>query len=124
MSTNLLQGTPLSRVSWNPKLACALTLGLVFLVGATAGAMVMDLRVHSRRTPDFDTPAGKIAYFERMQKELDLTPAQSEQIQSVLNDFWQYYRTVLSDSKQRVEQLLTEEQRRKFERILQQQQPR
>jgi hypothetical protein len=37
----------------------------------------------------------------------------------VLNDFWQYYRTVLSDSKQRVEQLLTDEQRVKFEKILQ-----
>ena len=41
----------------------------------------------------------------------------------VLNDFWQYYRTVLSDGKQRVEQLLDEEQRKKFERLLQQQQP-
>jgi hypothetical protein len=123
MSTNLLERTGIGRSTWNPKLACALALGLVFLVGATAGAMVMDLRAHNRR-PDFDTPAGKIAYFERMQKELDLTPAQSEQIQSVLNDFWQYYRTVLSDSKQRVEQLLTDEQRKKFERILQQQQPR
>jgi len=58
---------------------------------------------------------------ERLQKELDLTPAQSEQIQSVLNDFWQYYRTVLSDSKQRVEQLLNPDQRKKFERLLQQQ---
>ena len=59
-----------------------------------------------------------------MQKELDLTPAQSEQMQSILNDFWQYYRTVLSDSKQRVEQLLNEQQRKKFEQLLQQQQPR
>jgi Spy/CpxP family protein refolding chaperone len=123
MSTNLLERTPVSR-TWNPKVACAVMLGLVFLVGAAAGAVVMDLRVHNRRIPAFDTPAGKIAYFEKMQKELDLTPAQSEQIQSVLNDFWQYYRTVLSDSKQRVEQLLTEEQRRKFERLLQQQAPR
>ncbi len=54
-----------------------------------------------------------------MQKELDLTPAQSEQMQSILNDFWQYYHSVLSDSKSRVEQILTEEQRHKFERLLQ-----
>lgn len=81
----------------------------------------MDLRVHNRmRPPAFDNVAGRTLYFERLQKELDLTPAQSEQIQSVLNDFWQYYRTVLSDSKQRVEQLLTPEQRKKFERLLQQ----
>ena len=82
----------------------------------------MDLRVHNRlRPPIFDTAAGKALYFERMQKELSLTPAQSEQIQSVLNDFWQYYRTVMSDSKQRVEQLLDAEQRKKFDRLLQQQ---
>jgi hypothetical protein len=54
-----------------------------------------------------------------MQRELDLTPAQSEQMQSVLNDFWQYYRSVISDSKSGVEQILTEPQRRKFERMLQ-----
>jgi len=123
MNTNLLEHTAVSR-RWNPKVACVLSLGLVFLVGAAAGAAVMDLGVHNRRTPAFDTPAGKIAYFERMQKELNLTPAQAEQMQSVLNDFWQYYRTVLSDSKQRVEQLLNEEQRQKFERLLQQQQSR
>jgi hypothetical protein len=124
-STNLLlESTPIGK-SWNPKLACAITLTLVFLCGAAAGAVAMNLGVHKGlHQPTFDTPAGKARYFERMQKELDLTPAQSEQIQSLLNDFWQLYHTVLSDSKQRVEQLLNEEQRKKFEVLLQQQQPR
>jgi hypothetical protein len=45
-------------------------------------------------------------------------------MQSVLNDFWQYYRTVLGDGKQRVEALLNDEQRQKFEKLLQQQLPR
>lgn len=108
--------------SWNPKAACALALGLVFLCGAASGALVMDFRVHNRnRAPAFDATASRAMNFEHMQKELNLTPAQSEQIQSVLSDFWQYYRTVLSDSKQRVEQLLTEEQKTKFEKMLQQQ---
>jgi len=108
--------------SWDPRVVAAVTLSLIFLCGAAAGALVMDLRVHDRlRPPILDTAAGKALYFERLQKELDLTPAQSEQIQSVLNDFWQYYRSVMSDSKQRVEQLLTEEQRKKFARLLQQQ---
>src|ERR1044071_7109856 len=119
-STSLLERAAV-RNSWNPKLACAVALILVFLCGGAVGALLMDLRVHNRlRPPAFDTAAGRTLYFERLQKELDLTPAQSEQIQSVLNDFWQYYRTVLSDSKQRVEQLLTPEQRKKFERLLQQ----
>ncbi len=122
-SANLLE--PASVQTRNAKVVCALTLTLVFLCGAAAGALAMDFGVHNRqRTPAFDTPQGKALYFERIKRELDLTPAQAEQMQSILNDFWQYYRTVLSESKQRVEQLLNEEQRLKFERILQQQAPR
>ena len=120
MSTKVLEQHALRR-SRDPRIAWAVLLGLVFLCGAAVGALVMDFGVHRRaRIPAFETPAGKAAYFERIQKDLSLTPAQSEQIQSVLNDFWQYYRTVLSDSKQRVEQILNDEQRRKFEQMLQQ----
>jgi hypothetical protein len=111
---------PSVRSGWDPRVACTVMLVLVFLCGAGAGALAMNLGVHrAMHQPDFDTPAGKIHFFERMQKELNLTPPQSEQMQSILNDFWQYYRSVLSDSKSRVEQILTEEQRRKFERMLQ-----
>ena len=82
----------------------------------------MNLGVHTRlHQPTFDTAAGKALSFDRVQKELDLSPVQAEQVQSILNDMWQYYRTVLSDSKSRVEQVLTQEQRKKFERLLQQQ---
>ena len=102
-----------------PRLASALTILLVFLCGAALGAVVMNLGHARLHQPTFDTAAGKALYFERLQKELDLTPAQSEQMQSILNDFWQYYRTVLSDSRARVEQILTPEQRVKFEHILQ-----
>jgi hypothetical protein len=110
--------------AWNPKIVCAVTLSLVFLCGAAAGALVMDFGVHRNRIPSFETPAGKALYFERMQRELNLTPAQSEQMQLVLNDFWQYYRTVLSDGKSRVEAILNDEQRVKFEKMLQQQLPK
>jgi hypothetical protein len=104
----------------NPRVAFAVTLVLVFLTGAAAGAVAHNLMHH----PTYDTAVGRALYFERLQRELNLTPAQSEQMQSVLNDFWQYYRTVLSESKQRVEQILDAEQRKKFERILQEHQPR
>ena len=111
--------------SWNPKVACAVTLALVFLCGAAAGAVVMNLGVHNRlHQPAFDTAAGKAIYFARMRQELNLTPAQAELMESILNDFWQYYRSVLSESKSRVEQVLNEEQRRKFDRLLQERQPR
>ena len=119
--TNLLE-RPFALATRSPRAVCIATMALVFLTGAVIGALAMDLGIHNRMRPAaFDTPQGKALNFERLRKELDLTPAQSEQMQTVLNDFWQYYRTVLSDSKQRVEQVLNEEQRQKFEKILQQQ---
>jgi len=124
MNTSLLEKTSFTR-SWNPKVACVVTLTLVFLCGAAAGAVAMNFGVHNfLHGPSFDSPNGRILYFERMKRELNLTPVQQEQMESILNDFWQYYRTVLSDSKTRVEQILNEEQRKKFEQILQDHQPR
>ncbi len=121
---NLLERSA-TRMTWSPRVVCAVTLTLVFLCGAVVGALAMDFGVHNRqRTPAFETPQGKAQYFERLKKELDLTPAQADQMQSILNDFWQYYRTVLSESKQRIEQLLNDEQRVKFERLLHEQAPR
>lgn len=96
---------------------------MVFLSGAAVGALVMDLGVHNRTSPPaFDTPQGRAAFFERMNRELNLTPAQSEQMRSILTDFWDYYRTVLSDGKSRIEQILDDKQRAKFERLLQEHQ--
>ncbi|MGD0046712.1 MAG: hypothetical protein ABSE42_06800 [Bryobacteraceae bacterium] len=119
MNANLMEKAAPSR-AWNPKVAGLTVLALVFLCGFAAGALVMHLGWHNRlHQPAFDTPAGRTLYFERLQKQLDLTPAQAEQMQSILGDSWLYYRTVLSDSKSRIDQVLNEEQRRKFERILQ-----
>jgi len=120
MSTELLERPETGR-RWDPRLAGGILLALVFLCGAAAGAVAMNSSVHAKmhQQPTFDS--GKAIKFDRLQHELNLTPAQAEQIQSILNDMWQYYRTVLSDSKSRVEAQLTEEQRVKFERLLQQQ---
>ena len=124
MSPNLLDRTTYFR-AWDPRLVCVVTLSLVFLCGAAAGAVVMSFGAHTRlHQPAFDTASGKAAYFARIQKELNLTPAQTEQMRSILNDLWQYYQVVITDSRTRVEQVLTEEQRKKFERILQEHQPR
>ena len=125
MSTDLLDGPAVGRSAWNARAVCALSLALVFLCGGALGAVVMDLGVHNRqRVPTFDTPAGKAAYFERLQKELNLTPQQSAQVESILNDFWHYYRSVLNNGRVQVEQVLNEEQRQKFERMLQDPQKR
>lgn len=123
MNTNLLEKPAPGRV-WDPRTACAVALVLVFLCGCALGALVMDFGVHnrSRQVAAFDSPAGKRADFQRLQKELNLTPAQSDQIESILNDFWHYYISVLSESKTRVEQILNPQQRAKFEKLLQEQQ--
>jgi hypothetical protein len=122
MNTDLLERTAAGR-RWDPRVAGGIVLALVFLCGVAAGALAMNSGAHARlhQQPAFDTPAGKALTFDKLQKELNLTPAQAEQIQSILNDMWQYYRTVLGDSKSRVEQVLNEQQRVKFERLLQQQ---
>src|ERR1039458_1672643 len=91
MSPNLLEKASWAR-SWDPKVACMVTLTLVFLCGAAAGAVAMDFGLHNRlHQPSFDTPVGRELYFSRMQRELNLTPAQQEQMESTLNDSWQYY---------------------------------
>ena len=105
--------------AWNPKLVCGMTLALVFLCGGVAGALVMDFGVHNRhRQAAFETSQGQTLYFERLQKELDLNTDQSEHVKSILNDFWQYYRTVLSECRGRIDAILTPDQRTKFEKIL------
>lgn len=123
MSASLLERAALSKAS-DPKIMCAVVLTLVFLCGAAAGALAMSLGHTHLHQPAFDTPAGRALNLERLQKELQMTPAQAEQVKSILNDFWDYYRTVLSDSKVRVEQVLNEEQRKNFERILRESQPK
>ena len=121
MNVDLLE-RPSARSSWDPRAVCTLALVLVFLAGGAVGALVMDLGIHNRqRPPAFATPAGRTLSFEKLQKELDLSPEQSRQMESVLNDFWQYYLGVLSDSKSKVEQLLTPAQKVKFERLLSEQ---
>jgi Spy/CpxP family protein refolding chaperone len=108
--------------TWSPKLVATISLTLVFLCGGVVGALVMDLGVHNRQRPAaFETVQGQTMYFEHLQKELDLSPAQAEQVKSILGDFWQYYRTVLSECRGRIDQILTPDQRAKFERLLQDQ---
>lgn len=111
-----------SRQNWrqNPRVACLTTLVAVFLCGGVVGAVVFDFAAHksAARAP-FWTDAGKSIYLERVTRDLDLTPAQTEQMETILDDFAKYYRTVLSDGKSRIFQILNEEQKRKFEKVLQ-----
>lgn len=95
---------------------------LVFLCGAMVGALTYSVSAHRSPKGPFWSDTGKALYLERVKKELDLTPAQVEQMETILDDFAKYYRTVLSDGKTRIMQILDEGQRRKFDRLLQESQ--
>jgi hypothetical protein len=107
----------------NPRVACVTVLTLVFLCGAVVGALAFDLGVHrTLHKAPFWTDAGKAAYLDRIKKDLDLTPVQTEEMESILDDFAKYYRTVLSDGKSRIMQILNDDQKHKLEKLLQESQ--
>jgi hypothetical protein len=62
--------------------------------------------------------SSKTEYLKSVTKQLDLTPEQAAQMASILDDFAKYYQTVLSDGKARIFNILNEEQKRKFEKML------
>ena len=100
--------------------ACAGTILLVFLTGAIAGAVAMNLGGHKfmHRSAPFWTAEGKQISLQKWQRELNLTTQQTQDLESILDDFGLYYRNVLSDGKSRILKILDEDQKRKFNRLL------
>lgn len=116
MSLNLLDSPP--RLL-SPKVAGLGILTLVFLCGVVAGAVAMNLGVHNRlHQSPFWKDSARVEYLKTVQRELDLTPQQTEQMATILDDFAKYYQTVLSDGKARILNILNDDQKRKFERML------
>jgi DNA-directed RNA polymerase sigma subunit (sigma70/sigma32) len=108
------------RHSWvGPRAAGISTLVLVFLCGAVVGALAFNLGAHKRlhREP-FWSSSGKEAAMAHVKKELDLTPGQVEQMETILDDFAKYYTTVLSDGKSRIMQILNDDQKKRFEQMV------
>jgi hypothetical protein len=102
------------------KTTCFATLALVFLSGALLGAVAMNVgykRLHAASSPLWTT-SGKAIYLEKVKKELNLSSTQTEQMETILDDFAQYYRTVLSDGKARIFQILDPDQRQRFEKMI------
>jgi len=125
MSHNLL-AKPTAVQFWeSPKFAGAGVLLLVFLVGAVAGAVAMNLGAHTMLHPHaFWDNTARAEYLKSITKQLDLTPDQASQMASILDDFAKYYQTVLSDGKARIFNILNEDQKRKFEKMLKERPPR
>ena len=103
----------------SPKFAGVGVLLLVFLCGAAAGAVAMNLGAHGVLHPHpFWDNSAKTEYLKSVTKRLDLTPDQASQMASILEDFAKYYQTVLSDGRARIFNILNDEQKRKFEQML------
>jgi|YelNatPaOPRAMG01_1025707.scaffolds.fasta_scaffold10991_2 Spy/CpxP family protein refolding chaperone len=111
---------------WRNPRALAVLL-LVFLSGAVVGAMVSRsaLLLHARANTPSWKEGGKEISLQRFKKELNLTPEQAQQVETVLDDFMSYYQTlqgqmdeVRANGKERILRILREDQRQKFERML------
>lgn len=116
----------------NPKVIG--TLVLVFLAGGAVGALTMQMGLHERlhRTvsaASVPAPVHKAstndALVQRFKTELNLSGDQTDKIAMVLEDYRQYYQSlqdqlddVRSTGKTRILQILDDQQRAKFEKIM------
>lgn len=113
------------RPTWqNPRILT--TLVLVFLTGALAGAIGMQEGLHAqlhRGAAYWRGDKGEFSY-QRLQTELNLTPDQSERLKTILDDFAKYHEDleaqiedVRATGRNRIVQILTPEQRKRFEKL-------
>ena len=124
----------MSPAGQNPKVIS--TLVVVFLAGTAVGALSMQLGLHEKlhrtvsaaapKTP----PAAKDAVLQRFKTELNLSTVQTQQISSILDDYRHYYQSLqdqLDDvramGKTRIVQILDEDQRQKFDKMMTELQP-
>ena len=115
----------------NPKVAG--TLVVVFLAGAAVGALTMQMGLHERlhRTvsaatlPVIRKASSNDALIQRFKTDLNLSADQTDKIAMVLADYREYYHSledqledVRSTGKSRIMQILDQQQRAKFEKIM------
>jgi Spy/CpxP family protein refolding chaperone len=117
------------RASWrNPRILALLV--LIFLCGALAGAITMRAGLHDKlhRSAAAYWRDGKNEFsYETLRKELNLTDEQCARLKTVLDDFVKYHddleaqiEDVRATGRNRILQILTPEQRQKFEQLSQQ----
>ena len=105
-----------------------LALALVFLCGAVSGMVAARFvlpQVIAAKAASAWKDGGKEMAIDRFKKELDLTPQQAEEIETVLDDYVMYYQMLQSQmdevratGKNRILQVLSPQQRVKFDRML------
>ncbi len=110
----------------NPKII--LTLFLVFLAGFSGGVLTFalggrHLTPAAQAAPSWES--GKAALLESFKAEVNLTPEQTRQLETVLDDYFTYYHTlqaqlddVRADGRERILRILNEDQKRRFEQLM------
>ncbi len=118
------------RASWqNPRILTLLL--LIFLCGALAGAITMRAGLHDkmhRSAAGGYWKDGRNEFsYGTLRKELNLTADQSERLKTILDDFVKYHddleaqiEDVRATGRNRILQMLTPEQRKKFEQLSEQ----
>ncbi|MFN3327038.1 MAG: hypothetical protein ACK5AZ_26390 [Bryobacteraceae bacterium] len=114
------------RASWrNPRVLSVLL--LVFLSGAICGALAMRFSAQYSivRLGPYWKEGGKEISLQKFKRELNLSPAQTEEVETVLDDFVMYYQTLQSQmdevrasGKDRILLILDSQQRLKFEKMM------
>jgi Spy/CpxP family protein refolding chaperone len=114
------------RASWqNPRILT--TLVMVFLCGALVGAITMRSGLHDKlhrsAAAYWKDGQGEFSY-DRLKRDLNLTPDQAERLKVILDDFVKYHEDlqaqiedVRATGRNRILQMLTPDQRRRFEQL-------
>jgi Spy/CpxP family protein refolding chaperone len=96
----------------------------VFLSGAAVGALTMRSGLHAKMHPHPRLSDSTTLSFEQLRHELNLTSDQAEKLRSILDDFVAYHHDLEAQvesyratGKNRIMQILTPEQRGRFEKI-------
>jgi len=112
--------------SWH-NLGIVSTLALVFLPGASAGALTMSLGLHEKLHPrgkDSRGPSREVV-LRSFKTNLGLTPEQADKISMVREDYRQYYESLQeqlddlrSSGESRILRVLDPAQRDQFEKMM------
>lgn len=108
----------------NPRILTLLI--LVFLTGAMAGAIGMRAGLHEQlhRTARYWKGDQADFSYDELKRELNLSPDQCEHLKAILDDFVKYHddledqiEDVRATGRNRILQMLTPEQRKRFEQL-------
>jgi hypothetical protein len=114
-----------ARPTWsNPRVLSILL--LVFLAGVFTGGAAMKYGLHKRVHPESGFgKANKEELLSRCKRELNLTDDQTRQVAQIIDYTASYYQTlqdqlsdVKADSLSKIKALLNDEQKQKFERLV------